>query len=69
MPLPIAIHALASSDIVWQFTKYGTALTAALSIRSWSKGYVCSEEKELAGKTYMLSVSFLSISLSSPTAS
>ncbi|GAA6023404.1 hypothetical protein JCM11491_006460 [Sporobolomyces phaffii] len=63
MPLPIAIHALNSSDVVWQLTKWGGALTAALSVRSWSRGYVCHEDKELAGKTYMLSGGFSSIGL------
>ncbi|GAA5879872.1 hypothetical protein JCM16303_004379 [Sporobolomyces ruberrimus] len=63
MPLPIAIHALTSSDFVWQLTKWGGILTTALSIRSWSKGYVCIEERELAGKTYMLSGGFSSTGL------
>ncbi|GAA6064431.1 hypothetical protein JCM10212_005310 [Sporobolomyces blumeae] len=55
MPLPVAIHALMASDALWQVTKYGGIAAAALSIRSWAKGYRCSEDKELAGKTYMLS--------------
>ncbi|GAA5945031.1 uncharacterized protein JCM15063_000004 [Sporobolomyces koalae] len=63
MPLPIAIHALTSSDIVWQLTKWSGIATAALSVRSWSKGYVCREEKELAGKTYMIAGAFSSTGL------
>ncbi|GAA5948298.1 hypothetical protein JCM3765_001359 [Sporobolomyces pararoseus] len=59
MPLPVAIHAaLNYSDLVWQLTKWGGAITTALTIRSYTKGYVCCEEKELAGKTYMLAGGF-----------
>ncbi|GAA5900794.1 uncharacterized protein JCM6883_004656 [Sporobolomyces salmoneus] len=64
MPLPVAIHAaLNYSDLVWQLTKWGGAITTALTVRSYSKGYVCCEEKELAGKTYMLSGGFSGVGL------
>jgi hypothetical protein len=62
MPLPVAIHAaLTYSDLVWKLTKWGGAVAAALTVRSYTKGYVCCEEKELAGKTYMLAVSTLTL--------
>lgn len=40
----------------WTLTKWFSALSLVWGLRTWSRGYVCREEKELAGKTYILTV-------------
>ncbi|CEQ39401.1 SPOSA6832_00917, partial [Sporobolomyces salmonicolor] len=64
MPLPVAIHALSSPDALLSLAKWGGLPAAVLVVRSWAKGYVCREDRNLAGKTFILTGCFSGTGLS-----
>ncbi|GAA5865931.1 hypothetical protein JCM1840_006305 [Sporobolomyces johnsonii] len=64
MPLPVAIHALSSPDALLTLAKWGGLPAAVLVVRSWAKGYVCREDRNLAGKTFILTGCFSGTGLS-----
>ncbi|BGP43039.1 hypothetical protein JCM10449v2_007054 [Rhodotorula kratochvilovae] len=57
MPLASFAHYLSSgspTEGLYTVAKWGALLAVVASLRAWSKGYVCKEERELAGKTYII---------------
>ncbi|GAA5984745.1 hypothetical protein JCM10908_003482 [Rhodotorula pacifica] len=64
MPVAFAFDVLGSDSGWWTLTKWLTALSLVWGLRTWSRGYVCREQKELAGKTYILTGGFSGVGLS-----
>lgn len=59
MPLASLVHYLsAASATQGLYTALWCGLGIALvgAVRTWSKGYVCVEERQLAGRTFILTV-------------
>lgn len=56
MPVAYAFDVLGGDSGWWTLTKWLAVLSVIWGLRTWSKGYRCREQKELAGKTYLLTV-------------
>ena len=59
MPLASAVHflsAASATDGLYKVLACGLVVALIASVRSWSKGYVCVEERELAGRTFIIDV-------------
>ncbi|GAA6049184.1 hypothetical protein JCM3770_003298 [Rhodotorula araucariae] len=58
MPLASLAHYLSRAsptEGLYTVAKWGAVLVLVASLRAWSRGYVCKEDRELAGKTYIIS--------------
>ncbi|KAK4329668.1 Peptidase M50B-like-domain containing protein [Rhodotorula toruloides] len=57
MPLASLVHWLSStpaSSTLSTLAFWGSLVTLVVGLRAWSKGYVCKEERGLAGKSFLL---------------
>ncbi|GAA5900283.1 hypothetical protein JCM8208_005315 [Rhodotorula glutinis] len=67
MPLASAVHylsAASATDGLYKVLACGLVVALVASVRSWSKGYVCVEERELAGRTFIIDGAFSGTGLS-----
>ncbi|GAA5920895.1 hypothetical protein JCM3775_003996 [Rhodotorula graminis] len=67
MPLASAVHflsAASATDGLYKVLACGLVVALIASVRSWSKGYVCVEERELAGRTFIIDGAFSGTGLS-----
>ncbi|GAA5995250.1 putative oxidoreductase [Rhodotorula paludigena] len=67
MPLASLSHYLSLDSPtagLYTLAKWGSLAALVLAIRTWSRGFVCREERKLAGKTYLLVGGFSSTGLS-----
>ncbi|PRQ72311.1 hypothetical protein AAT19DRAFT_9650 [Rhodotorula toruloides] len=61
MPLASLVHWLSStpaSSTLSTLAFWGSLVTLVVGLRAWSKGYVCKEERGLAGKSFLLTGAF-----------
>ncbi|BGP35001.1 hypothetical protein JCM10296v2_006825 [Rhodotorula toruloides] len=66
MPLASLVHWLGStsaSSTVSTLAFWGSLAALVVGLRAWSKGYVCKEERGLAGKTFLLTGGFSGVGL------
>ncbi|GAA6049260.1 hypothetical protein NBRC10513_005744 [Rhodotorula toruloides] len=69
MPLASLVHWLSStpaSSTLSTLAFWGSLVTLVVGLRAWSKGYVCKEERGLAGKSFLLTLLLLQPSLLLP---
>ncbi|KAL7338766.1 RNA binding protein [Rhodotorula toruloides] len=66
MPLASLVHWLSStptSSTLSTLALWGSLAALVVGLRAWSKGYVCKEERGLAGKTFLLTGGFSGVGL------
>ncbi|EGU11104.1 RNA binding protein [Rhodotorula toruloides ATCC 204091] len=66
MPLASLVHCLSftpASSTLSTLAFWGSLAALVVGLRAWSKGYVCKEERGLAGKTFLLTGGFSGIGL------
>lgn len=59
MPLASLVHWLSTAPVsstLATLAVWGSLAALVVGLRTWSKGYVCQEERGLAGKTFLLTV-------------